>query len=66
MRVQLQTGKHNYYLFSVFAVVEPVLMDLVVGWLPLFLGDSKSFTSHVKILRRLCWLAVVPECCGCP
>ncbi len=46
-------------LASVLAVVQPVLMDLVVAWLPLSPGDSPSFTSHMNILQRSYWLAVV-------
>ncbi len=47
-------------LASAFAIVEPVLMDLVVAWLPLSPGDSPSFMSHMRILKRLYWSAADP------
>ncbi len=52
-------------LASVFAMAEPVLMDLVVAWLSLSPGNSPSFMSQMRILKRLYLSAADPETFVC-
>ncbi len=52
-------------LASAFAIVEPVLMELVVACLPLSPGDSPSFMRYMRILKLLNWSAADPETFVC-